>query len=184
MNSRFLIYALFLFVGIGNVWSQNEKELKDLAFENAQAASNATISMDFETVLKYTLPSVVELMGGKEAAVPMLTAQFDKMTADGFVFEKAEVKRIVDFRKENDEYRCIVESYNEMRMPEMKINSKSFLLGVYNQEVEHWYFVETKQLKNPSLRELVLPDFQTEMELPEDEMTTEMIEKTIESKED
>jgi hypothetical protein len=101
MNSRFLIYALFLFVGIGNVWSQNEKKLKDLAFENAQAASNATISMDFETVLKYTLPSVVELIGGKEATVQMLTAQFDKMTTDGFVFEKAEVKGIVNYRKEN-----------------------------------------------------------------------------------
>lgn len=184
MNNRFLICALVLFVSIGNVWSQNEKELKDLAIENAQAASNATIAMDFETVLKYTLPSVVELMGGKEAALPMLTSQFDKMTADGFVFEKAEVKGIVDFKKENDEYRCIIEGYNEMRMPEMKIKSKSFLLGVYNPEVEHWYFVEAKQLKNPSLREMVLPDFQTEMDLPEDEMTTEVIEKTSEIKED
>jgi hypothetical protein len=101
MNNRFLISVLILFVSIGNVWSQNEEELKVLAIENAQAVSNATRSMDFETVLKYTLPSVVELIGGKEATVQMLTAQFDKMTTDGFVFEKAEVKGIVNYRKEN-----------------------------------------------------------------------------------
>ena len=180
MKNRFLICVLVLFVSVGNLWAQNEKELKDLAIENAQAASNATIALDFETVLKYTLPSVVELMGGKEAALPMLTSQFDKMAAEGFLFEKSEVKGVVDFKKEDDEYRCIVEGYNEMRMPNMKIKSKSFLLGVYNPDVKHWYFVEAKQLKNPAMRDMVLPDFKTEMELPEDEITTEMIEEKLE----
>lgn len=177
MSKKLLVLVFTLFVSVNAVYSQSEDELKALALENAQATSSATIVMDFETVLKYTLPSVLELMGGKEAALPMLTSQFEKMTADGFVFEKAEVKGIVDFKKENDQYRCIVEGYNEMRMPEMKITSKSFLLGIYDDEVKHWYFVEAKQLKNPAMRDIVLPDFKTEMELPEDEMTTEVIEK-------
>ena len=177
MNRKILAILLTLFVCVGSIYSQNDEDLKKLALENAKDISKATLAMDLETVLKYTLPSVLDLMGGKEAALDMLTTQFDKMTADGFVFEKAEVKGIIDFKKEYDQYRCVVEGYNEMRMPEMKITSKNFMLGVYDEEVKHWYFVEAKQLKNPAMRDMVLPDFKTEMELPDDEMTTEIIEK-------
>lgn len=132
--------------------------------------------MDFNTVLKYTLPSVVELMGGKDNALNQIKSQFNKMVADGFVFEKADVIGVADFVYEHGQYRCIIETLNQMKMPNIKITSKSFLFGVYDDDEKSWFFVEAKQLKNSEIRDLVLPDFKTSMEIPDDEIKTQPIE--------
>ena len=71
----------------------------------------------------------------------------------------------------------IKNKYGYVRVSSKTQESNSFIESQKQQLIQNG--IETKQLKNPSMRELVLQDFQTEMELPEDEMTTEMIEKTI-----
>lgn len=170
-----VLLVVFTFISL-SLSSQTEQELKDLAIENAKTVSTATIAMDFDTVLNYTYPSVLELMGGKEGAITLLKTQFDTMTAEGFVFEKADVKGIISFAKVKDEYHCILETFNQMKMPKMRITSKSFMFGIYDDYAKHWFFVEAKQLKNPAMRDMIFPDFYTTLELPDDEMTTEPIE--------
>lgn len=156
--------------------AQTEQELRDLAIENAKTVSKATLDMDFETVLTYTHPNVVELMGGKDNAVTLLKTQFDKMIAEGFVFEIAEVKKLTDFAKEKDTYHCLIELYNQMKMGSSRIKAKSYVFGIYDDSVKHWFFVEANQLKNPSLRDMAFKDFSTSLTLPDDETTTEPIE--------
>ncbi len=156
-------------------FSQSTEELKEWALRDAKITSEATLKMDFETVLKHTYPSVVEVMGGKENGIQLIKTTFETMKTQGFVFEKAEVIDVSDIIKENGEYRCYVENYNQMKMNDMRIKSKSFLLGIYNQEAKIWYFLEAKQLKNSQMMDMVLPNFKTNLNIPDDEVTTEKI---------
>ena len=63
-----------------------------------------------------------------------------------------------------------------MVMSGQRISSKSYLLGIYNEADKHWWFIEAKQLKNSALTEKVLPNFETELDIPEDDMKVEPIE--------
>ena len=69
-------------------------QTKEEALKDAKNTANATLKMDFETVIKHTLPAVVELMGGKDAALKLLKNTFNKMKEEGFVFEKAEILNV------------------------------------------------------------------------------------------
>jgi len=168
MNKYTLIIAL-LFSSV--IFSQTKED----ALRDAKITSKATLEMDFETVLKHTHPNVVKLMGGMENAVSAIRTAFEGMTSQGFVFEKAEVISVSDIVQEQGEYRCFIEGQNQMKMGDMRIKSKSYLLGVYDDDKQIWYYLEAKQLKNPALLEQVIPNFKTSLEIPDDEVSTEKI---------
>ncbi|MDN3491530.1 hypothetical protein QMA06_02270 [Winogradskyella sp. APC 3343] len=155
------------------MFSQTKAE----ALRDAKITSKATLNMDFETVVKYTLPSVLEMMGGKDAALQVINKTFEGMKTQGFVFEKAEINKVSEIVKEQGQFRCVVEGYNQMKMGDQRISSKSYLLGIFNDIDKHWWFIEAKQLKNKALTAKVLPNFETQLDIPEDDMKIEELKK-------
>ena len=154
-----------------NLFAQTKTD----ALRDAQLTSTASLKMDFETVLKFTLPSVLDMMGGKEAALKVISSTFEGMKSQGFVFEKADINGVSDIVKEQGQFRCVVEGYNQMIMSNQRISSKSYLLGIYNETDKHWWFIEAKQLKNEALTNQILPNFETALEIPDDDLKVEPI---------
>ncbi len=174
MNHRFLSLFFITILSISS-FSQSKKELKESAIRDAKITAKATLNSDFETVLKHTYPSIIKLMGGKEKAINLIKTTFENMKSNGFVFESADFINISEIVEEQNQIRCYIENKNVMKMPAMKIISKSFLLGVYNKENKIWYFLEAEKLKNKSISDLVLPNFKTSLNIPSDEVTTSKI---------
>ena len=152
--------------------SQNKED----ALSDAKITSKATLEMDFKTVLKHTLPKVVSMMGGEDAALTLLKSTFESMASQGFVFEKADIISVSDIVEEQGQYRCVIEGYNQMKMANQRIKSKSYLLGIYNSDEGYWWFVEAKQLKNQAMIDVVLPNFETKLDIPDDDVQLEQIE--------
>ncbi|MFP4844557.1 hypothetical protein [Winogradskyella sp. PE311] len=171
MNKIKTIIFLLLIALNFNAFSQTKED----ALSDAKIASKATLEMDFELLLKYTLPKVIDLMGGKDAALTLLKSTFDGMKTQGFVFEKAEILGVSEIVKEQGQYRCIIEGKNQMKMTGQRIKSKSYLLGIYNDVESHWWFIEAKQLKNKAMTAQVLPEFETVLEIPDDQVEVEEI---------
>lgn len=155
-----------------NVFSQT----KESALKDATTTSKATLKMDFETVLKHTLPGVLEMMGGKDAALKTIKTSFTGLKSQGFEFEKADILSVSDIVKEQGQHRCIIEGYNQIKMNNQRIKSKGYLLGIYNSVDKYWWFIEAKQLKNKAMLDLVLPNFETSLNIPDDDIKMEPIE--------
>lgn len=166
------ILLLFLIA----VTSSLSAQTKEDALKDAKITSQATLEMDFDTVLKHTLPSVVDIMGGKDAALTLLKNTFDSMKTQGFVFETADIISVSEIVEEQGQYRCVIEGFNQMKMADQRIKSKSYLLGIFNESDRFWWFIEAKQLKNDALTNQILPDFKTELDIPEDDVSVEKIE--------
>lgn len=173
MNKLKKIILLVTIASSISVFSQT----KENALKDANITSEATLEMDFETVLKHTLPKVIDLMGGKDAALTLLKSTFESMKTQGFVFEKADILSVSEIVKEQDQYRCVIEGYNQMKMSSQRIKSKSYLLGIYNEADGFWWFMEAKQLKNKAMLDQVIPNFATSLEIPEDDVEVEPIEE-------
>ena len=172
MNRLKKIVLLVLVTFSVSVFSQNKED----ALKDAKITSKATLEMDFKTVLKHTLPKVVDMMGGEEAALTLLKSTFDTMKTQGFVFEKADINGVSEIVEEQGQYRRVIGGYNQMKMAGQRIKSKSYLLGIYNDTDKFWWFVEAKQLKNKAMVDLVLPNFETKLEIPDDDVEVEQIE--------
>ncbi|MDJ0646816.1 MAG: hypothetical protein QNJ57_12610 [Flavobacteriaceae bacterium] len=171
---RYKIFVVVLFVTF-STYSQNNS-LKKSALRDAKIAAEATLNSDFDLLLKHTYPPIIEVMGGKENALSIIKAAMKGMKEQGMVFEKAEVVSVSDIVNDDGEYRCYVEGNNQIKMPGMRIKSKSYLLGIYNEEQKFWYFLEAEKLKNKALADKVLPNFKTELVIPPDTMETETID--------
>ncbi len=167
---------LFLF-SCNLLFSQSNEALRESVLRDAKITSNATLNFDFKTVLEHTYPSVVELMGGEEKALELLKSTFEGMSSQGFIFEKADIINLSEIVFEQNQYRCYVEGYNQIKMPGMRIKSKSYLLGIYDNKHEKWWFIEAKQLKNAALIDQVLPDFNTNLKIPDDDVQTETLKE-------
>ncbi len=172
MNNIKKILAFVLIVTSINGFSQTKTD----ALKDAKTTSKATLEMDYETVLKHTLPSVLDMMGGKDAALKVIESTFEGMKAQGFKFEKADINGVSEIVKEQGQFRCVVEGYNQMVMSGQRISSKSYLLGIYNEADNYWWFIEAKQLKNDALTNQVLPNFETSLDIPDDDLKVEPIE--------
>ncbi len=164
-----------LLIGLITVSFNGYSQTKEDALNDAKITSKATLNMDFKTVLKYTPPKIVNIMGGEDAALNLMNTTFDNMKTQGFEFEQADVLSVSEILQEQGEYRCYIEGYNQMKMGDQRIKSKSYLFGIYNEKGQHWWFMEAKQLKNKAMLEQLFPGFETELNIPEDEVTTETI---------
>ena len=172
MNNIKRILRFVLIATSVNVFSQTKTD----AIKDAKTTSTATLKMEFETVLKHTLPSVLDMMGGKDAALKVIESTFENMKTQGFKFEKADIIGVSEIVKEQGQYRCIVEGFNQMVISQQRISSKSTLLGIYNQADNYWWFIEANKLKNDALTNQILPDFKTSLEIPDDDVKVEPIE--------
>tara|TARA_R110002073_G_scaffold123234_1_gene266761 strand:+ start:56613 stop:57113 length:501 start_codon:yes stop_codon:yes gene_type:complete len=163
------VFFFFFLVGVG--FSQTKEEV----LRDAKITSKATLNSDFKTVFKHTYPPIIKLMGGEDTALSLVKGAFDSMKEQGLSFEKADVISVSKIIEEQGQYRCYVENNYEMKMPGVKIISKSYLLGIYDKDKKIWYFLEADKLKNSSLVDQILPDFKTSLNIPENDMKTEKI---------
>lgn len=175
MNKTMAILVMLLISISSITFAQTKEELKTSALRDAKITSAATLALDFETVFKHTYPNIIEVMGGKEKALKLIKTAFDSMKEQGMVFEKVEIKHVSDVIFEEGQYRCYIEGYNQIRTDDMRVKSKSFLFGIYNDKDKIWYFLEAEKLKNKGLTDMILPNFKTSLEIPNDEVTTEQI---------
>ncbi|WP_299108232.1 hypothetical protein [uncultured Winogradskyella sp.] len=171
MNKLKNILLLVLLVSSTIAFSQT----KESAIKDATATTKANIDMDFDTVIKHTLPAVLDMMGGKDAALQVLKSTMEGAKAQGLVFEKAEVIKVSELTKEQGQSRCIVEGYTQMTMSGQRVKTKIHYIGIYNDVDKYWWFVEAKQLNNKVLANKILPNFETALEIPEDDVQVEKI---------
>ncbi|OIQ31077.1 MAG: hypothetical protein BM564_02360 [Bacteroidetes bacterium MedPE-SWsnd-G2] len=176
MNKLFTLIA-FILVSTQLSFAQSDKANKETALEEAKLVAAATIMKDYGTVMDYTIPAVVELMGGRASAIELISSAMAGMETQGLVFEKAEILEVLEVKTEQDQLRCVIKGRNQMKMDNERIISESYLLGIFDETVNHWYFIEARQLKNTDLIQQVIPGFETTLNIPEDVQTTEIIKE-------
>lgn len=164
---------ILLFLGIGFTTSaQTEDELKALAIAQAKIACEATENSDYETLFDYTMPEVLELMGGRESALGMMAETMKNMESQGFSITSSEVIEMTGFAFEQDQYRCVIKNKVVVKMnPEQSAQAISHMFGIYDPELNRWYFIEGTQLNNEAVIGMILPDLKTALNVPPDERT-------------
>lgn len=150
--------------------AQTEDELKALAIAQAKIACEATENSDYETLFDYTMPEVLELMGGRESALGMMAETMKSMESQGVSITSSEVIEMTGFAYEQDQYRCVIKNKVVVKMsPEQSTQSISHMFGVYNSDLNRWYFIEGAQINNQALIGMILPDLKTSLNIPPDE---------------
>ena len=152
--------ALLLFIPV-TAFTQNPAVVK----QQANVVGQALLKSDFKTVVAHTYPKAVNLGGGKEKLVQLMTAGINQMKAQGFAFEKITIGQPGKFYKAGNEIHCLVPEQLIMKTRRGRMAASSNLLAVSDDNGKNWSFLDLNQGSISNLKTL-FPNFNSNLVIP------------------
>ena len=138
-----------------------KNKVKAEAGKIAQAMANN----DFETVVSYTYPLIIEKMGGKEQAIARLKQGSMQMKEKGYKIGLATIGDPEKIEQAGSLMYALVPQTSPIKVPEGKLISESYLLAVSENNGEKWYFIDTAGLTDQTLPQ-IFPALVGKLQIP------------------
>jgi len=133
--------------------------------QQAESTANAILSDDYETLIRFTHPRVIELVGGREKMISLIKKGKVEMSQQGISFDKVIIGTPSKTVIAGDEIHCLVPQTIFMKVPKGKMKSHSHLLAISRDGGENWYFIDTVKLDKDNIKN-VLPNYNFDLKLP------------------
>ncbi len=137
------------------------KRLKAQAGE----CTRAFVESDFERLADYTLPKVVELIGGRAKMVEVVRKDMAEMKTEGFETLSYETSDPTQVLRVGGQTYAVVPAKLRMRTPEGVFVSESFMIAVSADGGSSWKFVGGSSA-NPATLKILLPAAAARLKLP------------------
>lgn len=167
------VFLLLLLIST-SIFAQTEEALKKQAIKEASETAQAMLDLDFKTIAKYTHPNIIKAMGGEDKMIAILENSFGGMLQSGVKFEESKIGKLLDFKKEQNQYRCLIENFLTMSMQQQgkRVKRKSTLFGFYDEKIKKWTFVEANKMQGGAASKL-FPEFKTSITIPIEDQKVE-----------
>ena len=126
---------------------------------NAQLNEMKTsfLNSEYEVIVKYTFPKVVEMMGGEEAMLKTTGETMDQMKAGGFSFLDISFSDPSAFLEQNGFSQCTLNQILVMDTPQGKMESTTTLMAVSGDDGQNWSFLDASGVPE-NLISTIFPD--------------------------
>jgi len=163
------IIALAVFLAAGPVFGATN-DLKQTVRVEAQKCADALLGGDYETVIGYTHPKIVQLMGGKGPMLETLKRGTKDMATQGYAIEKITISVPHDPKTSGDLLYAMIPETMIMKAPGGRLTKENMMLGLSYDAGKKWVFIDADALTDPAtqaaLPELVGKIVQTPQKPP------------------
>jgi hypothetical protein len=153
-----ILLTLLASVSFGQVDSKVIKE-------QAELTAKALLNDDYETVIKFTYPKVIQLVGGRDKMISLVKKGKIEMGQQGISFDQVIIGKPSKTVAAGDEIHCLVPQTVYMKVPNGKMKSETQLIGVSRDKGVNWYFIDAVNLNKDNIRS-VLPNYNFDLTLP------------------
>ena len=161
-NTKYLVIIITILL-CQNIYSQ--REVNDMIRSQAEKVVTSVFEGKYDTLIKYTHPRIIEIIGGKEAMLSMIKTQMKEFEKQDVTIDKIEIGDSIVSKIYKNEYHALIPKIMTMSVQGQKIMMKSYLFGFSNKEGKNWTFLEADKLRSKT-GSAVLPDFETDIEIP------------------
>lgn len=159
--SYFLISILFLL----SFTTLSQDEIKKTIKLQAEKIVTSVFEKEYDTLIKYTHPRLIELAGGKDVLMGIIKSEMKAIEEQGLIIEKVEIGDSILLGKHKKEYHTLVPKVMIFRIQGKRILSKSYLFGFSSDKGKNWTFIEADKLQSEK-GALILPNFKTSIKIP------------------
>lgn len=153
--------SLLFFCCVSSIGQVDNVRMKNQAEETAKALLND----DYETLIKFTYPKVIKLIGGKEKMISIIKKGKFEMNDQGISFEKVDIGEPGKAVKAGDEIHALIPQTVFMKVPNGRMKSETNLLAISTDNGNNWYFLDTVNLTMETIKN-ILPNYNTDLILP------------------
>jgi hypothetical protein len=145
------IIALAVFLAAGPVFGATN-DLRQTVWHEAQKCADALLAGDYETVIGYTHPKIVELMGGKAPMLEILKRSTKDMAAKGYAIEKITINVPNDPKASNDLLYVMIPETMILKAPGGKLTKENMMVGLSYDAGKKWVFIDADALTDPATK--------------------------------
>ncbi|MEJ2880400.1 hypothetical protein [Pedobacter sp. GR22-6] len=126
--------------------------------QQAQIMLTAFLKGDLNTLVNYTYPKVVSMMGGKAKMMSMIKTGTEKMKEVGTSFRSGTIGKVSKIYPSGKELHCTVDQNLIMGVKGGYLTTDSQLLGISGDNGKTWTFITLSNLNSTQLKQL-FPEF-------------------------
>jgi hypothetical protein len=126
----------------------------------------ATDDADVDTVLRYTHPKVIEMLGGEQKTRSLLQTSLKQMRRNGVERESLEFPAAPTFLATTVNHYAIVPTLSILKRGGQRVESLNYQFGIKSVGAEHWTYMEGSRINKQNVK-LFFPDFPGDYEFPE-----------------
>lgn len=161
-----LLAMLTILPNVGYAETLLDNETETIA-ASADKIIEATISLDFKTVVDFMPQKLVDAAGGKEKLIEMSAMSFRELKSNGlkisnFTYEMPNDKTVTSLNTI-----VLIPTQMEIKSDAVTIKSDSYLIGFKPQGGSEWQFVDASGIKNREGIEFLLPEYPKDKLLPQ-----------------
>jgi hypothetical protein len=134
--------------------------------KQANIVAKAIIAGNYSTVISYMHPKIVQMAGGKDKILHMMTTGMQQMKAQGVTFQSATIGSPGKFYKAGTEIHCLVPENITMKVGGSTLHSQSNLLAVSRDKGKTWSFTDLNKNTIAAIPKL-FPNFNKALVIPE-----------------
>ncbi|MCL6260405.1 hypothetical protein M3O96_14985 [Aquiflexum sp. TKW24L] len=144
------------------------QSIAQIEFDIQEAAKEyftAKMCEDYQTLLGFTYPGVVEKAGGPDNVIKALELIHETQRKKGFVLQEFKSKPHIQLTMTGEETHSIVPVTTVSKVPGGKVITESHIIVVGTEKNTRWYIVETTSLDDGNVNK-VLTSWDNTMLLP------------------
>ncbi len=123
--------------------------------ESAQEYVDAFVNNKFVKVASLTHPDLVKMNGGEQFVIDDLKAERQSSSAEGLIYNSAEVKQPLKIVEYNSELQAIIPVEYTMQLADKEYINKTYILAVSSDEGVSYKYVNLMQFDDASLAEFI-----------------------------
>lgn len=147
------IICSFLFLFIFAIESKAQVYLDSLNKQGNEMV-NAAVNGDYKTLLKYTHPKIIKIMGGNDQALITLKQTMNALKEQNFIIQKAGIGKIVQMIKTKKNFQCIIPQTVTLKLQNKTAESNNFLFAISYNNGLRWYFLDTGGASENQIRKI------------------------------
>jgi hypothetical protein len=159
---KFNILVLLLGFSVAAFGQPDLKKLK----EQAEETGKAIVAGNYETIIKYTHPNLLNMMGGREAMLSMLKTSMEEVGKQGISIESITMGEPGSTVQAGDEIHCILPQTLIMKIGEARMRSEGHLLCISQDKGKNWFFLDVSGIDHTNIK-TILPNYNFDLKFPE-----------------
>lgn len=142
--------------------------------KQANIINNAIYKSDFSTVVKYTHPKIVAMMGGERNVVAMMQKSINPLDRADLKYTKVSIGKIVQKIQSASNIQCIVPLIKEVRKGNTVKTITDYAFCISYNKGKDWYFVGSPGAIDQQLR-LLIPEIAKDIVFPKPKVSTKSL---------
>jgi hypothetical protein len=161
-----ILFLFFLSVCNGQTKSQDSILYAKSIKSQAETMRQLLLKKDYKAFIKFTYPTLIEVMGGEKKMIELMETGGKKMESEGTKFLNITIGEPTPIIVIENELQSTVQQTIELKIPNARMITQSTLIAISTDNGTNWYFVDTAG-KDIQAMQRALPNLSSDLVIPE-----------------